>query len=256
MGFFSDEDSFKANGPYIFNWQHILIVSIFTIMIIVGIVILYKKEKKVSDKVLVILWIIQIVLEFTKIGLGLSYHGIAELRFRYMPIHLCSMFMYVFPFFMWGKGRIKQTATAFCSTYMFFGGLINFIIPSALYSTPAISSFFGLHTMVYHGIMVFCGLIIAIKYYKLEKLDFLHSFLVLVIVSIPALVFDYVFGADYMFFSSGVSTPLTIISNVIPYKWLWSLIMYALYLVLAIILQTFVQIIIWIVRKVKNKKVA
>ena len=254
MKFFADEAEWADGAPYTYDWQHITLICVMTALIVVGLILLWKKSKKTTDIVLIVLWAIQVVLEFGKIGLFVYYHGFGILRYRYCPIHLCSMFMYLFPFFMWGKGKVKQAATAFCVTIGFFGGIVNFTFSDMMYYTPALSSFFGLHALVYHGIMVFCAILIGAKYYKMQKFDYISVFVVLMITSVPAVIFDYVFGANYMFLRSGGTTPLKIISKYIPYNWVWTIIMIVLYFGLCVVLHYVAKFCYWIDEKIKNKK--
>ena len=254
MKFFADEQEFADGAPYTFDWQHITLICVMTVLIVVGLILLCKRSKKTTDIALITLWIIQVVLEFGKIGLFVSYHGFGILRYRYCPIHLCSMYMYVFPFFMWGRGKIKQIATAFCVTVSFFGGIINFAFSDMMSLVPALESFFGFHALLYHGIMVFCAILIGAKYYKMEKYDYIWVFLLLVFTSLPALIFDYVFGANYFFLRTGGTTPLGIISKHIPHAWIWTIIIYVLYFGLCVMLHYAAKLCYFIDAKIKSKQ--
>lgn len=255
MRFFAPSSYYNANAPYIFNWEHILLIVVSVALITLLGIFIRKSSDKTVKNWLISLWVIEVFFEFLKIGIKISYDGFGVLMTN-TPVHLSSWFMYVMPFAIWGKGRIKHYAYAVLSTIMLFGGLVNFIIPSTLYDYPALTSFFGLHTMLYHVIMVATAVIIWVKLYKPAKYDFLAVMVALCIISIPALIFDLITGADYMFFSTGESTPLTILSNVIlPRKWLWIIIMFLLYFLLIIVIYAIIWSVHYVINKIKSRSI-
>lgn len=207
-----------------------------------------KSGWKTIKIVLIVLWVIEVVFEFTKIGINTWAYGYFETQ-AILPIHLCSWFMYVMPFVIWGKGWLKQAALAFICTYGLLGGVVNFIVPDILNYYPA-WAFFGLHTMLYHGIMLFVGILLWIKVYKPKPIDWVTAFIFVVIAYIPCVIVDQLYGWNYMFLTDGHGTPLAMISEPLNNPAVWKVIMFIGYFALNFVF--YVPVII--IEAVKKKK--
>ena len=90
--------------------------------------------------------------------------------FRSLSLYPCSTFMYVVPFVLFSKNeKLKQSALAYTTTFLLFGGLINFFLPDVLRSYPVLS-FEGLHTLLYHYAILFISILLWVtNYYQPKK---------------------------------------------------------------------------------------
>lgn len=247
--FFSTKTYFAAKAPYLFNLEHILFIIIASIVIILIAVLLRKIKHEKLKVIFIVFWIIQTSLEVIKI----IWYTVAHKHFfaeYIIPIHICSMYMYVMPFVIWGKGKVKTAALSFMATFGLLGGLVNFFIPSVLSDFP-ILSFGGFHSMFFHFIMVLTAVLMwTTGFYKPKIKDAFYSFLTLLIFSVPVIILDKVTGFDYMFYNGGFGTPLTILSSLM-HPTLWTFVLLILYFIgnsLVFYLPLF------IINKARNKK--
>lgn len=222
MKIFGTEEYYSQNAPYIFTMEHLIVAVIFFLIVTIVPFLMRNMKKYKIKTVLIILWIMEVLLEFFKISLkGFQDGWGSNITIFSLPIHLSSWFMYVMPFAIWGKGKVKQGAYTWLCTMSILGGILNLVIPATLYYYP-ITSFRGMHNMFYHAVMLFTGMLLWFtKEYKPQKSDFTLGYVPTFAASILAIAVDLSINADYMFLISGQDTPLTIISSVLP-GWLYT----------------------------------
>lgn len=105
---------------------------------------------------------------------------------------------------------------------------MNFIYPVNVLSNYSVISFAGLHTLIYHAVMVFVALLMLFSgYYRFRLRDCALAFLPVLVVSIPANIVNLVYHCDYMFFGGGFF-PFSLIADHLP-DWLWVIVLYAGY---------------------------
>ena len=153
-----------------------------------------------------------------------------------MPLYPCSIFMYAMPFAIFGKGKVRYMGCGYVCSLGFLGGAINFVYPANVLSSYSCISFAGLHTLLYHGAIVFCALVMLLSGYHSYKEA--KEFTDLIIPAVPAICVSVVgnivnfskIGSDYMFFKLnsfffapiGAATP----------DWLSVVIVYFIYLLI------------------------
>ncbi len=217
-----------------FTPLHFTVAAIILAIVIVCAVLIRKKENLIKP-VFIILWATVSVLEVVKIvwesttgnSVGLEITGI-------LPLYPCSIFMYAMPFAIFGKGKVKWAACAYACTLGLLGGAVNFFYPMTVLYNYSIISFSGMHSMIYHGIMLFTCLTMLLsgwhRYTEATHIsDLFLPFIPTLIVSIPANIVNYTCEADYMFFR-GTSAFLPAIFGDMK-KPLVTVIIYALYVI-------------------------
>ena len=189
-----------------FTPLHIIVsVALFAVIVVLGIFI-SKKSDKVWKIITFVLWIILVIAEPTKI-LWETFTGreVSVFWQGILPLYPCSMFMYVMPFYIFGKGLVKHAACGYITTLGLVGALVNFVYPATVISTYSCISFAGFHTLFYHGSMLFVALVIMLRGdNRFTGVDSLKKLLVpaipVLIFSIPVNIVNFTIGADYMFF--------------------------------------------------------
>ncbi|MBQ3107007.1 MAG: YwaF family protein [Firmicutes bacterium] len=220
---------------------------------------LSKKSESLIRKVFFGIWVWMVLSEATVI-LWETYCG-ADVWFELtgnLPLYPCSVFLYAMPMVLWGKGWLREAGCGYICTVGLVGGLINFVYPANVLGTYSCLSFAGMRSLLYHGSMVLCALVMLVSG--------LHSFrwkgaepaaaerqkgaaasnlraaagpklwhllvpaIPCLLVSIPANLVNFVLvpNADYMFFKLE-SFFLAPLGAVLP-KWFTVLIMYIVYL--------------------------
>ena len=182
------------------------IFSAIVLAIVIAAAILLSKKKENVKPAFIIVWVSVCLLEIVKIvwesvsgkQIGIEWTGI-------LPLYPCSLYMYAMPFVIWGKGLCKRAACGYVCTVGLLGACVNFFYPMTVLPTYSCISFAGMHTFIYHGVMLFTCLTMLIsgehRYTNVKTWQelFLASIPAL-LLSIPANVVNYTVGADYMFF--------------------------------------------------------
>ncbi len=189
-----------------FTWLHLLFAASLAALIIFLVFKLKNAPEKTYKKVLIGIWIAAIVLEPIKI-IWESFSG-REVNVYWqgmMPLYACSMFMYVLPLYIWGRGMLKHAACGYLSTLCLIGAAINFVYPVNVVSSYSCISFAGFHTLFYHGAMLLVSLLVFARGdNRFTNVDSLPKLLVpmlpAIIFSIPVNIVNFTIDADYMFF--------------------------------------------------------
>lgn len=244
MKFFGSVEYYAEGAPYLFSWQHFLLMGILIGVCVVLPFFLKNISPKAKWWTIFTLWALKVLFEIVKLTAIIIVEGHMNWE-EELPIHISNWFMYVTPFYLWGKGFVKDVARTFLCTILLFGGLCNFFIPMALNRYPAFS-FFGLYSVSYHGMMVFVALLLWITECRPKWTDPLLAFIPIAIASIICIPVDYTQGWDYMFYLTGEGTPLASVS-----RWVYTILVFIGYFLVTCI---FTYVPKWIVHMVEKNK--
>ena len=170
-------------------------------MVALGLVASRKMGEKTIFKTILIITIVAWLSEFGKmLFVGVTY-GVD--RIEWVPLYFCSLFMYSGILASITKVQwLKTTGLSFLSMGGIIGALAFFVYPSACIPNYPIYHYMCLRTMLYHGSMIYVGLLVLIKgYYKPKAKDFLNYFVALFVVGILAYVINTLTGSDLMYIS-------------------------------------------------------
>lgn len=166
-----------------------------------------RKSERQLRRVFGVLWALVTVLELVKI-LWETCAGVkVELNLAgILPLYPCSIFMYAMPFAVLGKGYVRRAACGYVCSLGLLGGVINFVYPANILSSYSCISFAGMHTLFYHGTMVFCAVTMLISGY--HRYSGIQKWWELLVPAVPALIVSVVANtvnfspvdSDYMFF--------------------------------------------------------
>ena len=238
MDFFQSHDWLNRPGPkYAFQLDHILFVVI-GLLIGVGLCfLLRKKEQKTIKIVLISLWGFAVLVELIYYGVtyGMCIADPTNHPFNIegmLPFHSCLMFMYVFPFAIFSKNRIIKTAASnFLVVINMIIGFITLFVgcPPGGYSAL---SFPGVHTLLWHSIIVIVPLIMVVtNYYDIQIQDLKYGLALFGILSIIMWTFDAIAHCDYFYFYDGHTFPVfKQISENVPHI-VWTLIVVSSYVI-------------------------
>ena len=264
-GFFTYKDYLNGyNGQDYMGIGQFIFLGLATITIILLSIFLRKTSHKKIDIFLKVLAIVIPILEITKIvvetigdigaGHGFNWTGL-------LPLYTCSLFIYTLPLAAFGKNKVKQVGLSFLTTLGIFAGLTNFIMAPILNTYP----FFNYHTFTslnFHFWMVFTGIfLITTKYYVPKWKDILIGQIPLVALSLIAIPLNYYLKCDYMLFYGGYGAPLlpdlaNFLANIkvlgISLRPVFTLLIYILYILISMLIVSFVQLICLIKHKVKK----
>lgn len=221
LQFFAVEDWFNRPGPYGFNLERIILLFI-CVFLIVFIPIKLKNRADEAKKALVVFWLFAVSIDLIKYVFFNAYVVINHLGFdkTELPLWTCSIYLFVMPLSLLSKNEnVKNACNGFICSISMIGGFINFLFPS-----ESLFSFLGLHTFVYHFILLITPIIMIVSgYYKPKVKDFIGVILIFIIYAIPVFIFDNVFKQDYMFIYDGSwFGPLADFAILMPSKLIWT----------------------------------
>ena len=190
-----------------FTPLHFIVSAILFAIVIVSAVKLSRVDHNTLRKIFFVIWLVVTVCEAAKL-IWETFSG-KEPEFwlgGMLPLYPCSIFMYVFPICIFGKGLAKKAACGYVCTLGLLGGLINFVYPATVINDYSVISFPGMQTLIYHGAMVLCAIVmLASGYHSFKGVTHFYELFVpaipALIMSIPVNIVNFSkIGSDYMFF--------------------------------------------------------
>lgn len=207
--FFTHKDFLPPAGELpgtLFTPLHFVFSAMVLALVIISAIYVAKHEHLIKP-VFAALWVILVCLEFVII----TWESLSGKQPRWdlttnLSLYPCSIFMYVMPFAIWGKGNYQKMACGYVCTLGLLGAAVNFFYPAVRLSTYSCISFAGFHTFFYHGAMLFtCLVMLLSRYYGYANIthwwELFLACIPTLIISIPANLVNYSpIQADYMFF--------------------------------------------------------
>ena len=173
------------------------------IITIIGIIISLKKTaNKTKDEVKVIIkrctkivWIFQAIIVAFKLKTG----DIRNIN-NYVPLYYCSLLLYAGALASFAKGKLKRMGEVFLATGGIVGGVIFLMIPSTSLPTYPMMHIVSLHSFIYHGIMLYLGILINITDYITLNISDIKYYATLVgIICGLAYIMNNIFDSNLMF---------------------------------------------------------
>ena len=183
----------------IFTIEHFILIAITFVGIIIALkqTVNKKNVKKIIQTCTLIVWIFEIIIIIFKTTIN-GTNNINE----YVPLYYCSLLLYSGIFSSLGKGKLKRIGDVFLSTGGIIGGIIFILIPSTSLPSYPMLHLVSIHSFIFHGIMVYLGLLINLtNYIELEKKDILYYSTLVGMICIIAYIVNKIFGSNLMFIS-------------------------------------------------------
>lgn len=210
--FFAPRNKETALGMY--TPLYFIALAVCIILIIVGLILSRKMNKKQVYKTLVIIGIFLWITEIIKMIFYFVTYGLEDVDF--IPLYFCSMYMYASALIMFKNEKLKNTGLSF----MFFGGIIGAIVffcyPSACVPNYPLFHYMTLRTFIYHSLMIYAGFLIVITgYYQPNVKHFVHYSIFLGITFILAYILNIVLEDNLMY----IMKPIKIAISQNAYNW-------------------------------------
>lgn len=208
--FFARPNEYEPCG--IFTTKHFILIILTIVAISIALKKTVHKSKEEVHKIIKKLTIIIWILELVRIGFNLYIGNVHNVN-EYMPLYYCSLLLYAGLMSSFGKGKIKRIGDVFLATGGIIGGIVFIIMPTTSLPTYPMLHFISLHSFLYHGTMVYIGLLInATNYIELELKDIIYFAELVGGICIIALIINNIFDGNLMFISKDFpGTPLTIL---------------------------------------------
>lgn len=207
---------FARPGEYkpcgIFSLEHFGLIAVTIVCIAIAIKNTYKSSKEEVKKIIknciIMLWLMEIFIIAFKLCTG-DPRNVNN----YVPLYYCSILLYTGTLSSFAKGKIKRMGDVFLATGGIIGGIVFILLPTtSLPAYPALH-IVSLHSFLYHGIMVYLGLLVNITHYiEVVASDAVYFATLIGIICILAQIVNKIFDSNLMFISKDFpGTPITII---------------------------------------------
>ena len=159
---------FARPGEYkpcgIFSLEHFGLIAVTIVCIAIAIKNTYKSSKEEVKKIIknctIMLWIMEIFIIIFKLC-TVDPRNVNN----YVPLYYCSILLYAGTLSSFFKGKLKRMGDVFLATGGIIGGIVFILLPTtSLPAYPALH-IVSLHSFLYHGIMVYLGLLVNITHY-------------------------------------------------------------------------------------------
>lgn len=207
---FSNIGEYEPCG--IFTKGHFILIGITLICIIVALKYTYKKSKEEVYKIIKWITVIMCIFEVIKIIYNIKLNSIYAVN-TYVPLYYCSMLLYAGLLSSFGKGILKRIGDVSLATGAIIGGLVFIIYPSTSLPIFPAFHFLSIHSFLFHGTMIYLGILVNItKYVELKKEDAKYFACLIGIMCLAALIINNFFNGNLMFISNNFpGTPIEIL---------------------------------------------
>jgi len=193
--FFAPEKVYPPCG--MFTKGHFILLSVCILLLVISILLTYKKNDAFLNRLVKITGPILVILEIIKITYKFHY-GYTYLD-AWVPISYCSIFMFSLLLSGYGKGILKKIGNAFITLGCATAGAGFLLIPSTSLMIMPAFHFLSFHSMFYHSVMVFMGLSFIIhKTAKFNFINYLYFILIFAVFATASITMNYVFGCNLM----------------------------------------------------------
>lgn len=208
--FFSKPDEFEPCG--INSIGHYVYIVLTIVSIIIALKCTINKSKNEIKKIIQICTVFLIITEIIKIMFKM-YLGYGKYLNEYIPLYYCSLIIYAGILSSFTKGKLERVGNVFIATGGIVGGIVFIIMPTTSLPTYHFFHYISIHSFVYHGIMVYLGLLINMtKYITLEFKDIIYYASFIGISCLIALILNSIYDSNLMFISKDFpGTPIEII---------------------------------------------
>lgn len=211
------DDFFLKDIAGLFTFQHLIYV-ICAILAVVVLVLLYlKRFVGKENKIIKITFFVLVTLEIAKICYVCFYQKLSQKLDDWVPLYFCSLTMYALGLSSFGKGKIKLLGDSF----LFFGGIVSgmaFLLypTTALLIRPLIHPL-TIHSLIYHCLSVFVGLMIGLKGYFKPQHKHIVSYLIFTLAfSLIAYIVNITCNQNFMLINNPWQmAPLKLIYDIV-----------------------------------------
>ena len=207
---FANEGVYDPCG--IFTQGHFILIIITILAIFIALKYSIKKNKEQVYKIIKYITIIAWILEIWKIIFNINQNSLIAIN-TYLPLYYCSILLYAGLLSSFGKGFLKRIGDVSLATGAIIGGIVFLIYPST--TLPIYPAFHALsiHSFLFHGAMIYVGILINVTHYiELKKDDAKYFAILILCMCIAALIVNNLFDGNLMFISNNFpGTPIEIL---------------------------------------------
>lgn len=209
---FAYPGEYEPCGLFTIGHFQLIIVTIIGILIALKKTIKKSKEeiKQIIKRCTILIWILEIIIIAFKL-----YTGDIRNVNNYVPLYYCSLLLYAGGFASFAKGTLKKVGEVFLATGGIVGGIIFIIMPTTSLPMFPMMHMVSLHSFLFHGIMVYLGMLINMtNYITIKATDIKYYASLIGCVCVLAYIMNNIFDSNLMFISRNFpGTPIEAIYN-------------------------------------------
>ncbi len=247
---FSKMGTYKPCG--IFTIGHFILIVITIIGIIFALKKSVKKSRKEIHRIIKYITIIACILEVIKIIFSIKQNSFKAVN-TYLPLYYCSILLYAGLLSSFAKGKLKRAGDVILATGTLIGGIVFIIYPSTSLPMYPAFHFLSLHSFLFHGSMVYLGVLLnKTRYVEIKKEDIKYFASMILCLSIIALVVNNLFDGNLMFISKDFpGTPIEVLYKITNGGILFTIIMIIIQMTVPFYVSYYV---IKLIQHIKDKK--
>lgn len=209
---FAKPGEYEPCGIFTIDHLKLIIVTIIGIILALKITAKNTKEqvKKIIQRCTIIMWIFELIIISFKLRTG----DIRNVN-NYVPLYYCSLMLYAGLLSSFAKNKLKRIGDVFLATGGIVGGLVFIVTPTTSLPTYPMLHIVSLHSFLFHGIMVYLGILVNITHYiELESSDIKYYASLVGVICLLAFIVNQIFDSNLMFISRNFpGTPIEILYN-------------------------------------------
>jgi len=211
-GFFSKD---LGDPCGIFSIEHLILLGICLVLIIIALIITKKLNPKEINKIIIIIAVFVSLLEIAKIIW--NYQAGRRSTGALVPLYYCSIFIYASLMAGFGKGKIKEAGYAFLAYGGLLAGLAFLVYPTTSLAYHKLWHFLSFHSMIYHSLMFYVGLLLLVRDYQVTRRGAVGYFVLTFFCCLLAYVINKIDGSSNLMFINkpiGSIKPLVVVYNI------------------------------------------
>lgn len=209
---FANPGEYEPCGLFTLDHLKLIIITMLGIIIALKKTVNKTKEevKQIIKRCTIILWFFEAIIITFKLRTG----DIKNVN-NYVPLYYCSLMLYAGLLSAYAKDKLKRIGDVFLATGGIVGGVIFIITPTTSLPSYPMLHMVSLHSFLFHGIMVYLGILInKTSYIELESKDIKYYASLVGIVCVLAYIVNCIFDSNLMFISKNFpGTPIEILYN-------------------------------------------
>ena len=199
----------EGTGYELFGREHLTILLVIALAIVCLACVFHGSRPENRNKFIKAVSFVPLVTEVCRISFLAS---VSKMGIGYLPLHLCSMSIWVFPLSVFlPDGRLRTFFTEVSVCTLMPAGLSALLFPD--WTMYPVMSFMNLSSFLWHATQVFFPLLLIISGSFAPRLSrFWMNPAFLLMTGLPVYAFDLKFRCNYWFLLSPIpGTPLELI---------------------------------------------
>lgn len=183
----------------IFTPTHFVVIAVYYALIVLAIIFSRKLNERKSEQVVFGIAIAVSAMEIVKIAIRL-YRG--EGGDAWIPLYFSSLFLYAIWLSLTKNKILHTTGRTFLAFGCTVAGALFVLYPSTSLLFYPIWHPASLHSLIYHWLMLYVGLLTLLKRYRPKAWHFALYFVFVTVFSVAAAIVNNFLNTNLMFLSN------------------------------------------------------